>query len=331
MVAQVDRHYVRLRPSKIFSRLLSYVAFEGRPVTTRGQWINPIVFANLAFAKNILPKRKVDRPIFIVGTGRSGTTILGILLSMHRDVGFLNEPKAMWHVIYRHEDVIGSYSRERGNYRLNSSDVDEQIRDDAHNLFGGYLTATRSTRLVDKYPELLFRVDFVRAIFPDAKFIFLTRNGWDTCASIEKWSMRLGKQKNGEIHDWWGVNGRKWQLLVEELVKPDEYFADMLKDIEGITRHEDMAALEWVVTMREGLKREIEMPSGYLRVRYEDLVDNPRNALSDILEFAELKADESVITYAEKVVRPAPTHEGFALHPGIQPLFDETMSQLGYS
>ena len=42
----------------------------------------------------------------------------------------------------------------------------------AAQMFGAYLTTTRSERLVDKYPELIFRVDFVRALFPDARFHF---------------------------------------------------------------------------------------------------------------------------------------------------------------
>ncbi len=70
---------------------------------------------------------------------------------------------------------------------------------------------------------------FIKALFPDAKFIFLKRNGWDTCGSIENWSSRLGNIKAGESHDWWGVNNRKWHSLVEQLV-PEHPDLAPLKD-----------------------------------------------------------------------------------------------------
>ena len=214
MVAQVDNLYVRLRLWKLWSRLVSYALFEGRPLTTKGGWINPLVFAHFAIEKRLPQLRRVKRPVFILGTGRSGTTVLGIVLSMHREAGFLNEPKALWHAIHPKEDLIGSYSRGVAHYRLGEADANPDMKRSANRLFGAYLAATLSRRVVDKYPELIFRVPFVRALFPDAKFLFLVRNGWDTCHSIEGWSNRLGEQVADETHDWWGVDRRKWNMLV---------------------------------------------------------------------------------------------------------------------
>ncbi len=331
MVAQIDWGYIKARPTKLFSRLLSYALFEGRPVTTRGQWINPLLFAHFALEKRLPLLKRVEQPVFILGTGRSGTTILGVLLSMHRDVGFLNEPKALWHAIYPDEDVIGSYGRGVAHYRLEASDADEEVKRGAHRLFGAYLASVLSARLVDKYPELIFRVPFVREIFPDARFIFLVRNGWDTCASIDKWSVRCGEQTNGEVHDWWGVNQRKWNLMISELIEPDPYFAEIKPIIPHLNRHTDMAALEWIVTMREGLRRVSENGDRILMVRYEDMVESPRQTLSAIANFSGLSQDEKYLCYGETVLRPAPNHAGFDMHPALRPLFEETMRALGYA
>lgn len=330
MVAQIDFAYIKYRPSKLLSRLVSYGLFEGRPVTTKGQWINPLLFAHFLIWKRLPQLRKVEKPIFILGTGRSGTTILGILLSMHRNVGFLNEPKAMWHSICDQEDVIGSYSRGDAHYRLDASNVTAQTRTSAHRLFGAYLRSIFSGRLVDKYPELVFRVPFVRAIFPDARFIFLVRNGWDTCASIDKWSGRCGEQSNGEIHDWWGVNQRKWKLMVRELIVPDPYYSNILDVVPTLHRHVDMAALEWVVTMREGLRRMKDNSDCILMIRYEDLTQSPRKVLSDIAQFVHLQDDKTFLDYAEVTLKPSRSHPEFSIHPKLRPLFDETMSALGY-
>jgi hypothetical protein len=103
-----------------------------------------------------------------------------------------------------------------GALSFRSSDTDG--RKWIQRIYGAYLAATFSGRVVDKYPEMIFRAPFVNALFPDAKFLFLMRNGFDTCHSIENWSSRLGDQVNGEVHDWWGVNRRKWKLLVAQAV-----------------------------------------------------------------------------------------------------------------
>ena len=330
MVAQIDSRYVKARPSKLISRLVSYALFEGRPLTTRGQWINPLLFAHFALQKRLPQSRKVDRPLFIIGTGRSGTTILGVLLSMHRDVGFLNEPKAMWHAIYPDEDVIGSYSRGVAHYRLDEAHADDTVKRNAHRIFGAYLTTVCSQRLVDKYPELVFRVPFVREVFPDAQFIFLVRNGWDTCASIDKWSERCGEQKNGEVHDWWGVNRRKWELMIKELIIPDPYFSDVVPHLHEFENHSDMAALEWIVTMREGLNRMRQSDGSILMIHYEHLVRSPEETLDRIAKFAGFSEDEGYLKYGGQMLHPAPMHAPYKLHPALMTLFDETMEALGY-
>lgn len=245
MVAQIDIKYIKTSYVQTIKRLVSYGLFEGRPLTTKGQWINPLIFTHFGIEKKLPQLKKVEKPIFIVGTGRSGTTILGVLLSMHKQVGFLNEPKALWHSIYPHEDIIGNYSRSKAKYRLTAEDADPRTIKNAHKLFGAYSRILGVERVVDKYPELIFRIPFVREIFPDAKFIFLIRSGWETCHSINSWSQRLGETKNDETHDWWGANDRKWKIMLEELIRPSPLFADCYEEIKNFGSHSDRASVEW--------------------------------------------------------------------------------------
>lgn len=330
MIAQLDPLYIKSRPSKLITRLISYCFFEGRPLTTRWRWINTLVFAHFKIEKHLPQLKRVVKPIFIIGTGRSGTTILGGLLSMHRDIAFLNEPKALWHSIYPDEDVIGNYSKGLAKYKLDANDASEQVKQAAHRLFGVYLSATLSTRVVDKYPEHIFRIPFVRAIFPDGKFIFLVRNGWDTIQSIKAWSGREGVKVDGEVHDWWGRDNRKWKLMLEQLVAPDPVFSETFDVISGFCDHTDMAAVEWIVTMREGLRRMKENPGCIHMVRYEDVVLKPKEALARLLRFCELPDDEKFYLYAEQVLSPKPAYPPMDIHHAIRPLFDETMEMLGY-
>lgn len=332
MIAQLDPLYVKTRPRKALSRLISYGLFEGRPLTTKGQWINPLVFAHFAVETRLPQLAEVEKPVFIIGTGRSGSTILGVLMSMHRDVGFLNEPKALWHAVCPEGDVFGQYSPgSPARYSLDESDATAEVRRRARRLFGAYLRATGSKRVVDKYPELIFRVPFVRAIFSDARFVFLVRDGRDTCRSIESWSRRKGVQADGGVHDWWGADNLKWRLMLEQLVPREEDLADLMDEIRGFDRHTDMAAVEWIVTMREGLRHARRYPDRVHMVRYESLVQNPREELSELLDFCELPNDSVFLAFAEKKLVPAPPKDGdLDLHPAIRAPFDETARALGY-
>ena len=300
-------------------------------MTTKGRWINTFIFIHFAIEKFLPQIKRVKSPTFILGTGRSGTTILGIVLSMHRDVGFLNEPKALWHAIFPDEDLIGSYSRGKAKYRLGAHNCDGGVRRNAHRLFGAYLASIFSLRVVDKYPELIFRVPFVKEIFTDAKFIFLVRNGWDTCSSIDSWSNRLGQQMNGETHDWWGVNRRKWYLLVEQIVSEHEDLAPFSKDMLSWTNHTDMAAVEWIVTMREGMRLIEVYSKDVLRVDYESLCANSEQELKRIVKFLGFqREDNKVIKYAKQTLKSVTPAPSFELHQSIKKPFMETMEKLGY-
>ena len=39
---------------------------------------------------------RLDEPVIILGPPRSGTTILGNLLSNHSEFGYFEEPRAVW-------------------------------------------------------------------------------------------------------------------------------------------------------------------------------------------------------------------------------------------
>lgn len=330
MLAQIDLNYIRVCPTRLWSRFLSYALFEGRPLTTRGRWINPFVLANLSIARNLPSLKRVKAPVYIIGTGRSGTTILGIILSAHRQVGFLNEPKALWYTLYKNEDLIGSYTRAPARYRLSEIDVTSDISKAAHRIYGFYLLLTGAERVVDKYPELVFRYSFVKAIFPDARFLFLTRDGWQTCASIEQWSNRLGKNVAYERHDWWGANDRKWILLVNQIIPEHSDLASHQQTLLTIHDHRVRAAVEWIVSMREGLRLTRTYPETVMRISYEQLCMQPEQTLCDIAKFIELDNDPHYLQYALKVLKPPRTGDKFNLPSWLHEPFQQTHCELGY-
>lgn len=331
MVAQVDREYINFGFGKYVRRLTSYALFEGRPATTKGQWFNPIVFGWLKLLRS-LPRSidKVDRPIFITGLGRSGTTILGILLSLNKDVGFLNEPKAIWHVIDPKQDINGNYSREGGYYRLSRNDVTDHARESAHRIYSRYAQVTGVKRILDKYPELIFRVEYVRELFPDSKIIFIARNGVDACESIVKWSQRLGVQNRGELEDWWGRNDCKWEYFRNELVIGDPQYGSVKRLVTSDLDHVNRAALEWLVTMREGMRCQAQYPELMISVKYEDLISDPVGELERLQMACGLEIDPDVLSYAKNKLYENPAKGWPKLLPEIESLFADTMEMMGY-
>lgn len=331
MIAQLDKSYIRTRPQKMWSRLISYGLFEGRPVTTRGQWINPLVFSLFKVWKVLPLVKKVKRPVFIIGTGRSGTTLLGMVLSMHRQVSFLNEPKALWHEILPQEDLIGSYSSDEAYYKLDEEFADFYTRRRARKLFGAYLSLTRGHRVLDKYPELIFRVPFVKAIFPDALFLFITRDGRDTLQSIDKWSDRLGENHEDQTHDWWGVDDRKWKLLCEQVVPESALLSRHSEEISAYDDHEARAAVEWIVTMEKGLEVSDTYRESVLKIKYEDLLSASSVVLNKIRLFTGLDRDEKMVRYAKEAIeKPAPK-EDVTLPANLRPAFNQLRDKLGYT
>jgi Sulfotransferase family len=248
--------------------------------------------------------RRVDRPVFVVGMGRSGTTLLGRILASHPSVGFLNEPKAMWHVIRDDEDIIGSYALPHtGRLYLHAEDAHKEVSRRGRALFAWYLRASRSHRLVDKYPELIFRHAFVRAIFPDALFLIAVRSPWSTLRSVARWSE--SHATNGA--NWWGLRDQKWDILWTQGIVQRTSNADLMAlELASETDNYVRAAVEWIVTMREAISLASVDPFARI-IHYEKLVQHPREQIRKTLEFCELSASSRTEAYADAIIS---TQEG---------------------
>ncbi|MGA9533381.1 MAG: sulfotransferase, partial [Anaerolineales bacterium] len=320
--------YLRLAPMALWRRMVSHTLLEGRPLTTRGRWANPLILAQLRSATKIVPPRPVHQPIFILGSGRSGTTILGDLLGSHRQAAFLNEPKALWYVANPQDDVIGTYTTDRGCYRLTESQADGEIRRRIHSLYRYALGLCMASRIVDKYPEMIYRTDFLRALFTDPKFVIIVRNGWDTIRSIQDWSLRHRVDRDKGREDWWGANQRKWRLLKQEIVSQDPPLAGALAEAGERLSDESMAAVEWVSVMREASRlRANGVPLQV--VYYEKLTSQPAAVLSEICDHADLPDDPGLYEYARRAIRSRRRRSKPALPAALAALVDRTMEEWG--
>ena len=330
MVAQVDAKYKSYGIRKVIRRILSYGLFEGRPHTTKGQWFNPVVFTFLRLITLFPGTPSLDKPIFITGLGRSGTTILGVIFSLHKDVGFLNEPKAIWRLIDPKHDINGDYVQTGGRFHLSKSDINKSTRKVAYKLFSRYLKITRSKRLVDKYPELIFRVDYLLELFPDAKIIFITRNGNDATHSIDLWSKRLGIKTKNSTEDWWGRNDIKWHYLREQIINIDPQYENIRNIAKDKLDDTNRAAIEWIITMREGIKQRSIHTNSVYQMKYEDLSTEKSSEMIKLLNWCRLSHDKNVLEYSDETLFSNPTKQHPKLLEPINTLFDKTMNELGY-
>jgi hypothetical protein len=203
----------------------------------------------------------LDRPVFIIGCGRSGTTILGRLLSMHPDVVYLNEPRQIWGLDAA-TDIWSATASRGGKLVLTGDDLSPAMASRIRRAFAVEMRLQEGRQLVEKLPVNSFRVGYIAAIFPDARFIHLMRDGMKVAASIAV--------EAGRGH-WFGVNDYKWQQLVEY---------GRTRGLSGLvplcTTDFYRGLLEWRLTAEtiESVSAALS-PAVCTQLRYEDLVARP--------------------------------------------------------
>ncbi len=329
MIAQLNKDYIFTKPAKVIPRLLSYFLYEGRPATTKGRWFNPVTFMSIRNASSTKHISECEQPIFITGTGRSGSTVLGLVLSMHPDVGFLNEPKALWYFVNPADDLIGSYSSEAAKYIMSAADANLSLASKVKSIYSSYLNRSNSKRIVDKFPEMIFRIEYLNQIFKNPKYIFLYRNPWDTISSTALWSENHTDAVNHE--DWWGVENRKWNLILEQVVVNDPHLSKIYNTVASLTKQTDKAAVEWIVTMNYGIKMMQEFPELILPIKYEDLANDSEKSLRAICKFTSMNENDDFLKFGKKILKSTTKNRPVQIHPQLANAIEELSEKLGYA
>jgi hypothetical protein len=226
------------------------------------------------------------------------------------------------------QDVLGSYAREPGRLVLGAADATPELARRARALHGAFAGPTRGRRVLDKYPEMLFRVPFLRALFPAATFVIVAREGWATARSVERWSAEHSHGAGARRVGWWGREDRKWHALVAELVPREPDLAPHAAELRALSGDRERAALEWTVSLRWAARLAPD-PDVEL-VRLEELSRAPAEGFARLLARCGLALDERVLAYARQGAQPAAPGEPFALPAPLAAAFARTSSEVGY-
>ena len=208
----------------------------------------------------------LDKPIFILGTARSGTTLLRYMLDSHKRIaigGETNIFRALSLFCCDRSDAardfpldnpfcigqnnVGWYER----YDISREQLVERIRLFVSDLFSPYLKARGKARLGEKSPSDTHFCELILEIFPLAQFIHIVRDPRAVCSSLLSWSVPIEN------------SAKMW--LRENLR---------------------------VVTFGETLPKD-----QYLRIRYEDLIVEPEENARKILSFLKEDWDPNVLKH----------------------------------
>jgi len=235
-------------------------------------------------------------PLFIVGCGRSGTTIVYELLCEHPDLAWFSNYAERWAAFPQLEaltklrdigairrspsrfvplpveghdlwDRCGPQDARHRNAPLTGADVDAEHAQRVRDFVAAHVRYHRGRRFLNKNTRNSRRVPYLDAIFPDALFLHVIRDPRAVVASL------LAVHWWPDLPLWWSED-RTPRTLAADGSKP-----------------EAVAAEHWVRSVERLLADARRLPpSRYLEIRYEAFTESPEAALSSICAFAGLSS-----------------------------------------
>jgi hypothetical protein len=214
------------------------------------------------------PRQPVLRePIFMVGCPRSGTGVSIHLFDTHPMVASWTEAMRTWDP--RHSDDP------EADHHWTAADATDRERRRLHSWFEWYRQSHDKPRFANKNPRSSVRIDFIRAVFPDAYYIHVVRDGRAVVSSLLQRMEREPYRKGIPFGDF---------------CKPPDWRRHVRSD------PAEEAALQWREIVRHVLERRESLGERYVEYRYEDLCSNPRGVLGAAFEAVGLPADAEHLT-----------------------------------
>ena len=117
-----------------------------------------------------------QRPIFVCGMYRSGSTLAEQLLAAHPEVSAGGELDLLPQMIA--SELLPFPESLASTPRVKLEGLARRYRDRLAALFPG------AARITDKRPDNFFCIGLIKTLFPDAQIVHTTRNALDNCLSV---------------------------------------------------------------------------------------------------------------------------------------------------
>ncbi|MER9654719.1 sulfotransferase [Mesorhizobium sp. M0152] len=247
-------------------------------------------------------------PIFLIGNYRSGTTIAQKLIGLHPDIVTWYEPKTLW--------LYADPARRHDEFA--ETDATEKVARYIRGRFLEYQSRNGGRQIMENTPANVLRVPFVHEIFPEAIFLYITRNPFSYISSMElKW--QRAKSFKGLIR----------LLKITPVTQIHYYAKDVIKQIvtkrvlgkkytsiygpryNGIDRdlkeNEKLTVIarQWARGNRKAREDLAKLGNGrVLSFRYEDLIQDPELVLRRIYEHCGLNCTDDIVCRAKEMIDP---------------------------
>ena len=256
------------------------------------------------------------QPLVIIGAPRSGTNMLRDVLTSFD--GICTWPCDEINYIWRH-----------GNVHYPSDEIPAEratpaIKDYIQQRFSDIRETYNADVVVEKTCANSLRVPFVDAVLPDAKYVFIYRDGLDATGSAkERWTAKLDipyileKVRFVPKADlpYYGLRyfwARVYRFISRE--KRLAFWGPALDDMQSILQNHtlnEVCALQWQRCVDNAEEAFSDMPADkVIRVRYEDFVRQPLEELRRILEFIGKEVETEKIARAVEGVSPRSLGKG---------------------
>jgi hypothetical protein len=276
----------------------------------------------------VIGVRAPERPIFLIGCPRSGTSAL---LQVFLRSAELATVQLEGHILW--DEFHPKMRRVHDSDALRAEDVSEREREYVHLAVRLFARG----RFVDKTPENTLRISYLDALFPDASFVFLRRRAADNVNSlIEGWRARprfVTYRLPEPLERIAPLDGRLWSFA-------------LLPGWRSLRRAplEEICAQQYVVCNESVLDSQAAMDRSRWRdLTYEDFVASPVDETRRLFESLDVGWSAAVERYASELdrrpsataVTPPRRDKWREQNPEaierILPLVRETERRLGYS
>ncbi|HRK79281.1 MAG TPA: sulfotransferase [Thiobacillus sp.] len=236
-----------------------------------------------------MSRRPAERPIIVVGCSRAGTTLVYKTLSESREIGSLQRET--------HDYWTGLHPLADKNWDTHGLDAGDASPADRAAVSRYFYRWTGRHRWVDKNNQNGLCVPYLRALFPDAVFVFVKRSpgdnlnslieGWKKPDEFATWSNGLPATvavENGQLREWCFFLAEGWRNYVSAPV-------------------EEVAAFQYAVINQAILDARAGVPAGqWVEVFYEDFLRDPVATFRRLFEGCGLAFDARLQAHCAEVL-----------------------------